>query len=135
MLGDDRVFVRPAHDALADRERVDAELAERGIFQLAVGRVVFDILGVAAELVALVQHRGMAVGQPRAFVEIAAGQPAETVEMRLDMAEQRLGQMQPQQIGQRRVGPVEIHSRRIRRKQSRLVGQSCRAIMHAWLHF
>ena len=120
VLGHDRVFVRPAHDALADRQRVDAELAERGFFQFAIGRVIFDVLGIAAELVALVQHRRVAVGKPRAFVERAAGQFAEAVEMRLDMPEQRLGQMQPQQIGQRRIGAIEIHSRRVRREQSRL---------------
>mgnify|MGYP003694161543 CR=1 FL=1 len=61
------------------------------------------------KLVALMQHRRVAVGEPRAFVEIAAGQLAEPIEMRLDMAEQRIGKMQPQQIRQRRIGPVEIH--------------------------
>ena len=114
---------------------MNAELAERGLFQFTIGRVIFDVLRIAAELVALMQHRRVAVGEPRAFVEIAAGQFAEAIEMRLDMAEQRIGEMQPQQIGQRRIGPVEIHPRRIRREQSRLIGRSCRAIMHAWLHF
>ena len=122
MLGHDGVFVRPAHDALADRQRVNAELAERGFFQFAIGRMIFDVLRIAAELVALVQHRRVAVGEPRAFVEMAAGQFAEAIEMRLDMAEQRIGEMQPQQVGQRRIGPVEIHPRRIRREQSRLIG-------------
>ena len=135
VLGDDRIFVRPAHDALADRHRVNAELAERGLLQFAIGRVIFDVLRIAAELVALVQHRRVAVGEPRAFVEMAAGQFAEAIEMRLDMAKQRIGQMQPQQIGQRRIGPVEIHPRRVRREQSRLVGRSGCAIMHEWLHF
>ena len=69
---------------------MNAELAERGGFQLAIGRVIFDPLRVAAELVALVQHRGVAVGQPRAFVEMTAGELAEPVEMRLDVAEQRV---------------------------------------------
>ena len=97
--------------------------------------MIFDVLGIAAELVALVQHRRVAVGKPRAFVEIASSQLTETIEMRLDMAEQRIRQMQPQQIGQRRIGPVEIHPCRIRREQSRLIGRTCRAILHAWLHF
>ena len=66
---------------------MNAELAERGLLQFAIGRVVFDILRIAAELVALVQHRRMAVGEPRAFVEITAGQFAETIEMRLDVPE------------------------------------------------
>ena len=114
---------------------MNAELAECGLLQFAIGRVIFDVLRIAAELVALMQHRRVAVGEPRAFVEIAAGQFAEAIEMRLDMAEQRIGKMQPQQIGQRRIGPVEIHPCRIRREQSRLIGRSRRAIMHAWLHF
>ena len=53
---------------------------------------------------------------------MTAGKPAEAIEMRLDMAKQRFGQMQAQQIRQRRIGPVEIHPRGIRREQSRLVG-------------
>ncbi len=100
---------------------MNAELAERGFFQFAIGRVIFDVLGIAAELVALVQHRRVAVGEPRAFVEIAAGQLAEAIEMRLDMAEQCIREMQAKQIRQCRIGPVEIHSRRIRREQSRLI--------------
>ena len=85
--------------------------------------MIFDPLHVAPEAVALVQHRRVAVGKPRAFVEMAAGERAEPVEMRLDMAKQRVGQMQPQQIGQRRIGAVEIHARGIGREQSRLVGE------------
>ena len=105
---------------------MNAELAERGLLQLAIGRVIFDLLGIAAELVALVQHRRMAVGKPRAFVEMAAGKPAQPIEMRLDMAKQRIGQMQAQQIRQRRIGAVEIHPRGVRREQSRLVGERLR---------
>ena len=134
VLGDDGIFVRPAHDALADRHRVNAELAERGLLQFAIGRMIFDVLGIAPEAVALVQHRRMAVGQPRAFVEIAAGQSAEPIEMRFDMAKQRIGQMQLEQIRQRRIGPVEIHPRGVRRQQARLVGRGC-AILLEWLHF
>ena len=54
--------------------------------------------------------------------------------MRLDVAKQRIGQMQAQQIGQRRIGAVEIHARRVRREQSRLVGGGS-AILLEWLHF
>ena len=64
----------------------------------------------------------MPVGKPRAFVEMTAGERAQPVEMRLDMAKQRVGQMDAQQIGQRRIGAVEIHAGRIRRQQSGLVG-------------
>ena len=52
---------------------------------------------------------------------MAAGQRAEPVEMRLDVAKQRVGQMQPQQIRQRRIGAVEIHARGVGREQARLV--------------
>ena len=101
---------------------MNAELAERSALQLAIGRMILDPLRVAAEAVALMQHRHMTVGEPRAFVEMTAGERAQPVEMRLDMAKQRIGQMNAQQIGQRRIGAVEIHPRRIRREQSRLVG-------------
>jgi hypothetical protein len=40
-----------------------------------------------------VQHRHTAVGQSRAFVEMTAGERAKPVEMRLDVAEHRIGQM------------------------------------------
>ena len=52
---------------------MNAELAERSLLQFPIGRVILDVLGIAAELVALVQHRRVAIGQPRAFVEMAAG--------------------------------------------------------------
>ena len=65
----------------------------------------------------------MAVGEPRAFVEMAAGKPAEPVEMRLDVAEQRVGQMDAQQIRQRRIGAVEIHPRGVGREQARFIGR------------
>ena len=104
---------------------MDAELAEGGALQLAIGRMILDPLGVAAEAVALMQFRHVPVGKPRAFVEMTAGQRAQPVEMRLDMAKQRIRQMDAQQIGQRRIGPVEIHAGGIGREQSRLVGWSC----------
>ena len=118
-LATDRIFVRPSEDALADRHRVNAEFTECGALQLAIGRMVFDPLHVAAEAVALMQHRHMPVGQPRAFVEMPAGQRAQPVEMRLDMTEQRIRQMDAQEIGQRRIGPVEIHAGGIRREHIR----------------
>ena len=76
----------------------------------------------------------MTVGKPRAFVEMAAGECAEPIEMRLDMAKQRVRQMQPQQIRQRRIGPVEIHARGVGREQARPVGRSRHAIVLEWLH-
>jgi hypothetical protein len=92
------------------------------------------MLDVAAELVALVQHRHVTVRDASAFVEIAAGQFTEAIEMRLDVAEQRIGQMQFEQIGQRRIGPIKIHSRGVGGEQARLAGRGGLTIMRAWLH-
>ena len=44
VLGHHGIFVRPAQNALADRHRVDAEFAERGLLQFAIGRMIFDPL-------------------------------------------------------------------------------------------
>jgi len=66
----------------------------------------------------------VAIGQPRAFVEMAAGEAAQPVKMRLDVAEQRIGKMDAKQIRQRRIGAVEIHSGCVRREQPRLIGWS-----------
>jgi hypothetical protein len=75
------------------RHRVDAELAVGDALQLAIGRVIFDPLPVAAEAVAMMQHRRVPVGEPRALVELIARERAEAIEMRLDMAEQRVRQI------------------------------------------
>ena len=80
--------------------------------------MIFDPLHVAAELVALVQHRRVPVGKPRAIVEMAAGEFAEAIEMRLDVTEQRVRQMDAQQIRQRLIGAIEIHPRGIGRQQA-----------------
>ena|GEM_PF-14680 len=112
---------------------MNAEFAERGALQLAIGRMIFDPLRVAAKTVALMQHRHVAVGKPRAFVEMTAGERAQAVEMRLDVAEQRIGQMNAKQIRQRRIGAVEIHSGCIRRQQSRLLGGSRHIVVFARL--
>jgi hypothetical protein len=63
---------------------------------------------------------------------MAAGERAQPVEMRLDMTEQRIGQMDAQEIGQRRIGAVEVHSRCIRREQARLIGR-CHIVALGWL--
>src|SRR5260370_42318902 len=100
---------------------MNAAVSEGMTLPLRRGRMRLGPLCVAAEASALVQHRPMAMGQPGAFVEMAAGGRAQPVEMRLDMAKQRVRKMDTQQIRQRRIGTVEIHPRGIRREQSRLV--------------
>ncbi len=117
MLRRHRIGRGPAHDALAMRQRVNAEFAEGGVFQFAIGRMIFDPLHVLAELVALMQHRPVPVGHAPGFIERAADETAEPIEMRLDMLEQILRQMNAQQIGQRRIGAIEIHAGRIGRDQ------------------
>jgi hypothetical protein len=54
--------------------------------------------------------------------------------MRLDMAEQPIRKMDTKQIGQRRIGPIEIHAGRIRRQQSRLVRRSGYIVFFWLLH-
>jgi hypothetical protein len=53
---------------------------------------------------------------------MAASKRAEPVEMRLDMAEQPIRQVDAQQIGQRRIGAVEIHAGGIGCEQTGSVG-------------
>jgi hypothetical protein len=122
VLGHHGIGFVPAHDALAQRHRVNSEFAEGGALKLAIGRMIFDPLRIAPEAVALVQHRHVAIGEPRALVEMAAGERTEPIEMRLEVAEQRVRQMNPQKVSQRRIGAVEIHPRSIRREQSWPVG-------------
>ena len=110
------------------------ELAEGMTLQLAIGRMVLDPLGVAAEAVALMQNRPMTVGQPGAFVEMTAGQAAEPVEMRFDVAKQLVGQMDAQQIGQRRIGAIKVHAGRVRRDQPGLIDQRCRFVFARCVH-
>jgi len=121
VLGNDGILVRPAHDALADRHRVNAELSERRLLQFAIGRVIFDPLHIAAELVALMQYRHMPIRQPCAFVEVPAGKLAQPIEMRLDMTEQRIRQVDAQEVRQGRIGAVEIHPRGVGREQPGLI--------------
>ncbi len=104
---------------------MNAELAESGALELAIGRMVFDGLNVAAEPVARMQDRGMPVGEPRAFVERAASERAQPVQIRLDVAEQRIWQMNAQQVRQGWIGAVEIHAGGVRCKQSRPVRITC----------
>jgi hypothetical protein len=75
----------------------------------------------------------MAVGKPRAFVEMAAGERTQPIEMRLDMPEKRVGQMNAEQVAQGRIGAVEIHAGRIRGEQSRRLGRNCHVAMSVQL--
>jgi hypothetical protein len=128
VLRDDRIGLRPAENALAMRHRMNAELTERGAFELTIRRVVLDPLRVAAETIALMQHRDVTVSQPRRVVQRPAGQRPEPIKMRRDVLEEFCRQMNPQQIGQRRIGAVEVHAGRIGRDQVR-----CGWLRRGWL--
>jgi hypothetical protein len=65
---------------------------------------------------------------------MAACKVPQPVEMRLDMAKQRVGQMDTQEIGERWIGAIEIQSRRVRREQSRLVRSGCDIVLEELVH-
>jgi hypothetical protein len=50
------------------------------------------------------------------------------------MAKQHVGQMDAEEIGERRIGAIEIQSRRVRRKQSRLVRAGCDIMLEELVH-
>jgi hypothetical protein len=75
---------RPAEDRPV-RCGVQAELVEAHLLHLVVGGMMLDPLHVAAKAVAVVQHRRMLVGLIGPAIEIAAGQPAEPIEVRPEM--------------------------------------------------
>jgi hypothetical protein len=77
--------------------------------------MIFDALRIAAEAIALVQHRHVVIRHASGLIERPTNEAAQPVEMRFDMIEQLLRQMDAQQIGQRGIGAVEIHAGRIRR--------------------
>ena len=104
-----------AERAAAMAHGVKLEIAEGDVFHLAVGRVIVDPVFVAAKAIARMQHRRVLVGDPRQFVEPAAGERAEAIEMRLQLAEIVRLQIMREQIAQAAVDGVEILSRAIRR--------------------
>ena len=67
-----------------------------------------DPLRVAAEAVAMMQHRRVLVGKARALIEVIACERAEPVEMRRDVRVQFVGEIELEQIGERRIGRKEI---------------------------
>jgi hypothetical protein len=81
------------------------------------------------------QHRDMAIGQSRTFVEVAAGEFPQPVEMRLDMAEQRIRKMYAQEISEREIRAIEVHARGVRREQSGLTGALCGILLDGFVHF
>ena len=87
---------------------VELEIAERDLLHLAIGGVIVDPVLVAAETVARMQHRRMLVGGARQFIEPAAGQFAEAMEMRFQMLEIIRRKIEPDEIAQAAIDGVEI---------------------------
>ena len=98
---------RPAEDG-AMRCGVQAELVEADPFHLVIGRMMLDPLLVAAEAVAVVQHRRMLVGLVGPAIQIAAGECAQPVEVRPEMDLLVRAEIEAQQIAQAPIGLEEI---------------------------
>ena len=77
--------------------------------------MVIDPVLIATKAVARVQHRRVLVGEPGQFIEPAAGQRAEAIEVRLQPLEIVGGQIEPQQIVQAAIGGVKILPGAVRR--------------------
>ena len=101
------------------RHGVDAELAVGDALELPICRVVLDPLLVSPEPIALVQDRHVPVGEARAAIELIARQRAQAIEMRLDVAPERLGQIDPEQVPERGIRPEEVEPGGVRRDEAR----------------
>jgi hypothetical protein len=66
------------------------------VLHFAIGRVVFDPVGVATEAVAMVQDRRAFVGLQCQLVEPSAGDLAEVLEMPREMPQRRLIEVERQ---------------------------------------
>ena len=89
--------------------RMQSEFAERDPLHLAIGRMIFDPILVAAEAVARMKHRGMLVSGVGKLVQAAAREFAEAIEMGLQMSAQRGLQVNVEQAAKRVIGAVEVH--------------------------
>jgi len=95
----------PAEDAATPRHGVQAELGKTDPLHFAIGRVIFDPVGVAPETIAMVQERRVLIRLQRQLIKPPAGQLAQPLDMRGEMLERRLVEVKRQQIAQR---PVDL---------------------------
>ena len=86
VFGDRRQRTVHAERAGAMAHGMELEIAEGDLFHLAIGGMIVDPVLVAAEAVARMQHRRMLVGDAGQLVEPAAGELAEPIEMRFQLA-------------------------------------------------
>src|SRR6266536_5325218 len=88
--------VEPEYAAVA--HRVELKIAEADPLHFAVGRMVLDPIFVPAVAVARMEPGRMLVGDRRELVEPPAGQPAQALEMRLEMIPQRRLDIEVEQL-------------------------------------
>jgi hypothetical protein len=115
VFGDRRQRAIHAEHASAMAHGVKLEIRERDVLHVAIGRMVVDPVLVAAETVARVQNRWMLVGEASQLVEPAAGQHAEAIEVRFQVAEIFRREIKRQQIAQAAIERVEILPRAVGR--------------------
>jgi hypothetical protein len=99
------------------RHRMKTEFAETNPFHLAIRRMELDPVMVAAETIARMEHGRMLVGNLGEFVETAAGELAETVEMRFHRGAQARLHVEIEQTAQAPVDAVKIHAAAVGRDQ------------------
>ena len=87
---------------------MELEIAERDVLHLAVGGMIVDPVLVAAKTVARVDHRRMLVGGARKLIEPAAGQRAETMEMRFQPLEIVRREIKSELVAQAAIDGIEI---------------------------
>jgi hypothetical protein len=121
IFGDGRQRLAAPKRAAAMAHGVKLEVTEGDALHFAIGGVIVDPVFVAAEAIAGVKHRRILVGDPRQFVEPAAGQRAEPMEMRLQLPVIVFRQIKRQQIAQTTIDLVEIQARAIPRDVGRAV--------------
>jgi len=114
VFGDRRQRTIHAERAGAMAHGVELEIAKGDLLHFAIGAVIVDPVLVAAEAVARMEHWRMLVGDAGEFIEPAAGQGAEPIEMRLEFCEIARREIERQQVAQAAVDRIEILARAIR---------------------
>ena len=94
---------------------VELEIGECDLLHLAVGGMIIDPVLIAAEPIPRMQKRRMLVGNPCQFVQPAAGQHTQPIEMRFQPRKIIRFQVDPEQVAQARIDRVEILARAIAR--------------------
>ena len=100
---------------------VELEIAECDLLHLAIGRMIVDPVLVATEAVARVQHRRMLVAGAGECVELAAGQFAHALEMRLQRRARIWRETEPEQVADAAIDGKEVETGAVRRHVPRRI--------------